>query len=79
MKVIGDIEDVELLEADFLEVEVEAAVKSCEGNKAPGPDGFNLMMFQKCWQIIKSDVLNFMREFHQDAKLVKGEVLPPRQ
>ncbi|CAL5358014.1 unnamed protein product [Camellia sinensis] len=48
-KVIGDIEDVELLETELSEVEVEAAVKSCEGNKAPGPDGFNLMMFQKCW------------------------------
>lgn len=30
------------LVADFLEEDVWAAVKDCDGNKAPGPDGFNL-------------------------------------
>ncbi|XP_028090713.1 uncharacterized protein LOC114290913 [Camellia sinensis] len=69
---IGDREVVELLEAKFSENEIVAAVKSCEGNKAPGPDGFNLMMFKKCWKVIKVDVLQFMQEFHQNAKLVKG-------
>lgn len=38
----------ELLEAEFSEEEIWAIVKNCEGNKAPGPDGFNLLCFQKC-------------------------------
>ncbi|XP_028102574.1 uncharacterized protein LOC114301812 [Camellia sinensis] len=60
------------LEAEFLESEVIAAVKTCDGNKAPSPDRFNLMLFQKCWQSIKGDVMQFMSEFHQNSKLVHG-------
>ncbi|XP_028089327.1 uncharacterized protein LOC114289760 [Camellia sinensis] len=45
---IGGTEDVQHLEAEFSEAKIEAAVKSCEGNKAPGLDGFNLMMLKKC-------------------------------
>ncbi|XP_028121375.1 uncharacterized protein LOC114318640 [Camellia sinensis] len=45
---IEDREAVELLEAEFSENKIVAAVNSCEGNKAPGPDRFNLMMFKKC-------------------------------
>lgn len=36
----------ELLEAEFSEKEVRSVIKSCEGNKAPGPDGFNLAFFK---------------------------------
>lgn len=34
-----------VLEAEFSAIEVWAAIKGCDGNKAPGPDGFNLMFF----------------------------------
>lgn len=47
-KSIGDANDFGLLEAEFTEVEISNAIKSCGGNKAPGPDGFNLGFFQKC-------------------------------
>lgn len=56
----------------FTESEVVAALNNCNGNKAPGLDGFNLMMLQKCWQIIKGDVMQFMCEFHTNSKLVLG-------
>ncbi|KAL7170439.1 hypothetical protein ACSBR2_035337 [Camellia fascicularis] len=69
---IGGREAVKLLEAEFSEAEIEVAVKSYEGNKAPGRDGFNLILFQKCWKVIKADMLQFMKEFHQNSKLVKG-------
>lgn len=71
-KSIGDEEVRVALEAEFTESEVVAAINNCDGNKAPRPDGFNLMMFQKCWQIIKGDVMQFMREFHTNSKLVLG-------
>ncbi|XP_028059460.1 uncharacterized protein LOC114263159 [Camellia sinensis] len=73
-KSIGDANDFGLLEAEFTEVEISNAIKSCGGNKAPGPDGFNLGFFQKCWSIVKEDVLHFMRDFHFNAKL--SQVLP---
>lgn len=42
-----------MLEGEFTEEEVWAPIKDCNGNKAPGPDGFNLMFFQKQWKVIK--------------------------
>lgn len=36
------------LEVEFSKAEVWAAIKSCDGNKAPSPDGFNLSCIQKC-------------------------------
>ncbi|XP_028099997.1 uncharacterized protein LOC114299458 [Camellia sinensis] len=53
---VGDFKSVRLsdsfhrLEEEFTEVEVWAAVRECNGNKAPGPDGFNLMKrFRIVW------------------------------
>ncbi|WVZ79506.1 hypothetical protein U9M48_027078, partial [Paspalum notatum var. saurae] len=34
------------------------------GDKAPGPDGFTGAFFSKCWDIIKSDMLNAANTFH---------------
>ncbi|XP_028069647.1 uncharacterized protein LOC114272174 [Camellia sinensis] len=50
---IGDFKSVscsacfQQLEAKFSEEEIWVAVQECNGNKAPGPDGFNFMCFQK--------------------------------
>ncbi|XP_028103519.1 uncharacterized protein LOC114302671 [Camellia sinensis] len=57
---------------EFSEAEVWGAVKGCDENRAPGPDGLNLACFQKLWKVMKSDVLNFLSEFHKNCKLVKG-------
>ena len=48
-------EDNELLSKEFSQEEVWEAVKGCDGNKALGPDGFNLFAIKKCWKIIKDD------------------------
>ncbi|XP_028068451.1 uncharacterized protein LOC114271028 [Camellia sinensis] len=44
--------DVGSLEAAFTEDEVWEAVQACDGNKAPGPDGFNLNFIKSCWSIL---------------------------
>lgn len=31
-----------------------------------------MSFFKKCWQIVRVDMLQFMREFHQNASLVGG-------
>lgn len=61
-----------MLESVFIEDEVWAAIKDCDGNKAPGPDGFNLFCLQKCWKIMKHDILKFMLEFHENGILAGG-------
>ncbi|CAL5415136.1 unnamed protein product [Camellia sinensis] len=52
---ISSVDSSEVLEAEFLEDEIWEALKDCEGNKAPGPDGFNLKCIQKCWAIMKEN------------------------
>lgn len=60
------------LEARLTEGEVWDAVKNCDGNKAPELDEFTLVCFQKCWKVLKADILQFFNEFHENGKLVRG-------
>ena len=62
--------DADGLEKDF-EEEVKAAVFNLGRDKAPSPDGFPLAFFQIFWEVIKVDVMNFMKEFQDRDKLSK--------
>lgn len=44
----------------------------CDGNKALGPDGFNLACIQKIWKVMKDEVMQLMQEFYANGKLAKG-------
>lgn len=35
-----------------------------KGEKAPGPNGFSIFFFQKCWNIIKYDFMEVLEEFY---------------
>lgn len=61
-----------VLEEPFSEEEIWEVVKTCDGNKAPGPDGFNLNFFKHFWPVLKMDIFRFFEEFHHSGKLVKG-------
>ncbi|KAL9679720.1 hypothetical protein QQ045_017586 [Rhodiola kirilowii] len=61
-----------LLEREFLEEEVLAAIKDCDGNKAPGPDGFNVNFYKKFWLIVGEEVLGFIREFWKNGRRSRG-------
>ena len=43
--------------------EVKSVVWSCDGAKAPGPDGFNFNFFKVAWKIICFDVLALLISF----------------
>lgn len=43
--------------------EVWNAMKSCDGNKAPGPDGFNLLSIKKRWSFMKDDIRSLWGNF----------------
>lgn len=64
-KNIGGRHVADLLEAEFTEEEVKYVITSCDGNKAPRSDGFNLTFFKKCWRIVKPEVMQFFRAFHR--------------
>ena len=56
---------------EFTKEEVWELIKSNNGNKAPGPDGFSLMCIKKCWGFMKFDFLHFFEEFYsRNGKLV---------
>lgn len=47
----------EELVAEFTVEEVWVVVTECDGNKAPGPNGFNLACIQKNWKAMKDEVM----------------------
>lgn len=50
------------LEREFKEHEVWAVVFNSGGDKAPGPDGFSMIFFQRFWDIVKEDVISLYRQ-----------------
>ena len=44
---------------------------SCDGNKAPGPDGFNINFIKANWEVIRDDFMKFISEFHIDGTIVQ--------
>jgi hypothetical protein len=66
------VEDNKVLSAPFSCDEVREAIWSSDGNKCPGPDGFNFNFLKACWDIIRGDVMAFLNEFHDNALLPKG-------
>jgi hypothetical protein len=41
-------------------------------DKALGPDGFSLALFQDCWDVIKIDLMGVFQDFHTHSKFVKS-------
>ncbi|TYJ47336.1 hypothetical protein E1A91_A02G182400v1, partial [Gossypium mustelinum] len=64
--------DAKKLEVPFSIEEIRDAIWSCEEIKAPGPNGFNMCFFRRCWNIVKEDVFRMMSDFHRIGKLEKS-------
>lgn len=56
------------LEEPFNLEEVWIALSNCEGNKAPGPDGFTLNFIKAQWMEIRGDFMNFINDFHKGVR-----------
>jgi hypothetical protein len=48
-------------------VEIDQVIKGVPSERDPGPDGFNVMFFKKCWHIIKHDFFQLCHDFHNGA------------
>lgn len=57
-------EEKELLERPLQDEEIHGIIKSCESDKASGPNGFSTGFFKKCWTIIKVDLFNALNHFY---------------
>ncbi|GKV33811.1 hypothetical protein SLEP1_g42265 [Rubroshorea leprosula] len=60
-------EKKEWLERPFSVEEIEEGLRSCDGSKAPGLDGYNFNFLKFTWHCIKEDFISFFLEFHQNA------------
>nr|CAD1829772.1 unnamed protein product [Ananas comosus var. bracteatus] len=60
------------LESPFSEEEVKRAVFASAPDKAPGPDGFPTMFFQRYWSLIKADVMKVFDDFYNGMGNLDG-------
>ncbi|RVW47166.1 hypothetical protein CK203_070193 [Vitis vinifera] len=61
------------LEVSFTEEGVFGALLGCNGDKAPGPDGFSMAFWQFAWDFVKDDVMSFFRDFYEYGAFVEGK------
>ncbi|KAL6335916.1 hypothetical protein AAG906_003541 [Vitis piasezkii] len=55
------------MDRPFSEEEVRIAVFQLNKEKAPGPDGFTIAVYQECWDVIKEDLMRVFLEFHTNG------------
>jgi hypothetical protein len=65
-------DDNYLLSAPFSLEEIFEVVKESDGNKSPGPDGFNFSFLKTCWDLIKGEVRIMFDQFHGIGSLPKS-------
>lgn len=56
------------MEMQFLLEEIKEAIFSLSMDKAPGPDGFTMAIYQECWESIKENLLRVSHNFTQMEK-----------
>lgn len=49
------------------------------GDKAPGPDGFTIALFQKCWDIVRADLMKVLKEFFENGRICQAVNVEGRQ
>lgn len=52
-----------MLTAEVEEKEIKDALFHMHPDKSPSPDGMSPGFYQKCWNIVKDDIINIVRRF----------------
>ncbi|XP_059623206.1 uncharacterized protein LOC132266370 [Cornus florida] len=60
------------LEEPFSEEEVLSALKSCNRDKAPSPDGFTMRFLLECWEVVRGEVMDSFHAFHAQGSFEKS-------
>ncbi|RVW26859.1 Transposon TX1 uncharacterized 149 kDa protein [Vitis vinifera] len=60
-------ESASRLDSPFSEEEIFNAIFQLDRDKASGPDGFTIAVFQDCWDVIKEDLVRVFAEFHSSG------------
>lgn len=59
-----------LLLGDVSTDEIKTALWSMDGNRAPGPDGYNVHFFKSSWSIVGADFIRAVRSFFSSGRLL---------
>uniref|UniRef100_A0A0V0IB11 Putative ovule protein n=1 Tax=Solanum chacoense TaxID=4108 RepID=A0A0V0IB11_SOLCH len=60
-----NLEEQIWLHRQFEKEEVLKGINLCASDKASGPDGFPMSFFKEFWSVLKEDILNTMKHFHE--------------
>lgn len=59
------IEDKLMLQSPFEEQEIWSSVQACVGDKAPGWDGFIMVFLKHYWEVVNTEVIPTIQNFHE--------------
>ena len=45
--------------------EIREVVMNMKENSAPRPNGYGVVFFKNCWEILKGDIINMFKDFHE--------------
>jgi hypothetical protein len=65
-------EENNCLISPFSMEEIEEVVQCSDGNKSPGPDGFNFAFLKNFWDLIKGEIQILFDQFHGNSCLPKS-------
>jgi hypothetical protein len=68
---LSEEENVDLISPFSME-EIEEVVRNSDGNKSPGPDGFNCAFLKKFWDLLKGEVRIMFDQFHGNSSIPKS-------
>lgn len=57
------------IERPFSEEEIHNTVFGMDDSKAPAPNGFSMLFFQECWDMIKEDLIKVFEDFFERGVL----------
>ena len=57
------------LQRPFTADEIVTAIRNMGSFKAPGPDGFQPVFYQRCWDTVGSSVVQFVLDFFRTGEL----------
>ena len=55
------------MESPFTKEEISKTIFQLDRDKALGPDGFTIAVFQDYWDVIKEDLVRVFAEFHRNG------------
>ena len=69
-------ESASKLDSPFSEERIFNVIFQLDRDKASGPDGFTIAVFQDCWDVIKEDLMRVFAEFTIAGLLIKAPMPP---